>query len=182
MKVRRVVTGHTPDGKSTIASDEEVEATTVALKPGLKHHRLWGADMAPTFPNNGAPQPMPAFFPPVGGFRFGLFTLPPESVATAVNVPLEVGLQEVEEKLPGMLAVHDPDGSGMHTTNTVDFEYIISGEVWLELDDGVEIHLRAGDTVVQNGTRHNWHNRATIPCQMVLCMVGSQRSVRKERA
>jgi len=26
MKIRRVVTGHTPDGKSTVASDTEVDA------------------------------------------------------------------------------------------------------------------------------------------------------------
>ena len=40
----------------------------------------------------------------------------------------------------------------MHTTDTIDFEVVLDGEVWLELDDGVEVHLRAGDTVVQNGT------------------------------
>lgn len=176
MKIRRVVTGHTPDGKSTITSDEEVDATVVALKPGLEHHRLWGADTILTFPDSGTPYPMTAFFPLPGGFRFGLFTLPPESASEEINIPLGEGLQEVEEKLPGMLAVHDPDGSGMHTTNTIDFEYVISGEVWLELDDGVEIHLQAGDTVVQNGTRHNWHNRGAVPCQMVLCMVGAVRS------
>ena len=39
----------------------------------------------------------------------------------------------------------------MHTTSTIDFEYIVSGEVWLELDDGAAVHLRPGDTVVQNG-------------------------------
>lgn len=176
MKIRRVVTGHSPHGKSTIVSDEEVDATVVALKPGLEHHRLWGADTIPKLPDGGAPYSMSAFFPPTGGFRFGLFTLPPESASAEVDTPLEEGLQEVEEKLPGMLAVHDPDGSGMHTTDTIDFEYVISGEVWLELDDGMEVLLLAGDTVVQNGTRHNWHNRGTVPCQMVLCMVGAIRS------
>lgn len=180
MEIRRMVTGHSPGGKSAIASDEEVDATVVALKPSQEHHRLWGADMILTFPDNGEPYPMSAFFPPAGGFRFGLFTLPPEGVSDENNISLEEDLQEVEEKLPGILAVHDPDGSGMHTTDTVDFEYVASGEVWLELDDGVEIHLRAGDTVVQNGTRHNWHNRGTVPCQMVLCMVGASRSSLKK--
>ena len=64
---------------------------------------------------------------------------------------------------------------GMHATDTVDFEYIISGEVWLELDDGVEVHLRAGDTLVQNGTRHAWHNRGTEPCRLLVILVGAHR-------
>ena len=67
MKVRRVVTGHTPDGGATIASDQEVDALTVALAPGAEFHRLWGADEAPTFPDEGAPPPHRAYFPPIGG-------------------------------------------------------------------------------------------------------------------
>jgi quercetin dioxygenase-like cupin family protein len=88
---------------------------------------------------------------------------------------MEIALKEVEEKLPGVIAVQEPDHPGIHTTDSIDFEYIISGEVWLELDDGIEVHLRAGDTIVQNGTRHAWRNKGTIPCQMVLCMIGAQR-------
>ena len=39
----------------------------------------------------------------------------------------------------------------MHTTDTVDFDVILSGEVHLELDGGVEVRLQAGDCVIQNG-------------------------------
>ena len=49
----------------------------------------------------------------------------------------------------------------MHTTDTIDFEYVLSGEIALELDDGAEVVLHPGDTVVQNGTRHRWHNRSS---------------------
>jgi quercetin dioxygenase-like cupin family protein len=63
----------------------------------------------------------------------------------------------------------------MHTTDSIDFEYIVSGEVWLELDDGATVHLRAGDTVVQNGTRHAWRNRGTEPCRVVVFMLGVPR-------
>jgi hypothetical protein len=52
VKVRRVVTGHRA-GKATFVSDEAVQATTVALLPGSETHRLWGADRAPTFPEEG---------------------------------------------------------------------------------------------------------------------------------
>src|SRR5207247_9280981 len=105
----------------------------------------------------------------------GLFMLPPDSMTPAAEVDVEWALKEAEEKLPGAIAHLEPDNPGMHTTDTIDFEYIISGEVWLELDDGVEVHLRAGDTVVQNGTRHAWRNKSSEPCKIVVFMVGVPR-------
>jgi hypothetical protein len=39
----------------------------------------------------------------------------------------------------------------MHTTDTVDYDTIISGELCLELDDGKEVRLKPGDIVIQNG-------------------------------
>jgi hypothetical protein len=174
MGIRRVVTGHTPDGKATVASDTEVAPITVALAPGMEFYRLWGADETPTFPDDGSPRPSPNYFPPVGGFRFGLFTIPPGSVEPPENLDLEAAFKEMEEKLPGP-AYMEKDNPGMHTTDTIDYEYIISGEVWLELDNGVEVHLRAGDTVVQNGTRHAWRNKSSKPCRMVVCLIGAHR-------
>jgi quercetin dioxygenase-like cupin family protein len=64
----------------------------------------------------------------------------------------------------------------MHTTDTIDFEYVVSGEVWLELDDGVEVKLSAGDTLVQNGTRHAWRNKSAEPCALVVFLVGAHRA------
>ncbi len=175
MKVRRVVTGHTPDGKATVASDTNVDAITLGLLSGTEFHRLWGADEAPTFPDDGSPRPAPAYFPSVGGFRFGLFTVAPESVAEPEDLDIQLALAEIEEKLPGLAAHLEADNPGMHTTNTIDFEYVLSGEVWLELDDGKEVHLRAGDTVVQNGTRHAWRNKHSEPCRLVVCLIGAHR-------
>jgi hypothetical protein len=175
MRIRRVVTGHTDDRKATVASDSEVDGLRVALLPGMEFHRLWGADVAPTFPDDGSPRAHVTYFPPLGGFRFGLFTLPPDSAASAAPSDLEAALKEAEEKLPGAIAYLEPDHPGMHMTDTIDFEYIISGEVWLELDNGVEVHLRAGDTVVQNGTRDAWRNKGSEPCQIVVCLIGAHR-------
>jgi uncharacterized cupin superfamily protein len=63
----------------------------------------------------------------------------------------------------------------MHTTDTVDYVTILSGEIWLVLDDGAEVHLEPGDCVVQNGTQHAWHNRNPEPCVLVTVMVGAER-------
>ena len=65
-----------------------------------------------------------------------------------------------------------PGKPGMHTTDTIDFEVILSGEVWLELDDGEEVHLREGDTFVQNGTRHRWFNRGKVPAKIAVVLIG----------
>jgi mannose-6-phosphate isomerase-like protein (cupin superfamily) len=175
MKVRRVVTGHR-EGKAAFVSDEEVEATTAALLRGGEIHRLWGADRAPTFPDAGSPTDQPMYFPPVEGYRFVFFTLAPEMAQTPPDLDVPAALREMDKKLPGLLTYFEPDGSGMHTTDTIDFLVVLSGEITLELDDGAEKVLRPGDTVVQNGTRHRWTNRGKVPAVLAGVQVGAHRS------
>ena len=176
MRVRRVVTGHDRNGKAVFASDHEIDPLTMALIPGAEYHRLWGADQAPTFPGEGGPTAQPGYFPPVGGYRFAFFSIPPGTWSMPPELDLEAALTEMEEKLPGMLAYLEVDDPGMHTTDTIDFEVVLSGEVILELDDGVEKVLRPGDTVVQNGTRHRWGNRGTEPAVLASFLVGAHRA------
>ena len=176
MSVRRVVTGHDAAGKAVFASDEPVDPVTFALLPGAEFHLLWGADHPPTFPDDGSPTPQPTYFPPVGGYRFGFFTVPPAESAVPADLDLEAALGEMDAKLPGLLSYLEPDNPGMHTTDTIDFEVVLSGEVTLELDDGAEKVLRPGDTVVQNGTRHRWVNTGTEPAVVAMFITGAQRA------
>lgn len=173
MDVRRVVTGHDGDGKAVFVSDEAVAPVAVDLLPGSSFHRLWGGDEAPRFPDDGAAPAAHAYFPPVGGHRFGLFTLPPAGTAPATDLDVGAALAQVEERLPGLLGHMEPADPGMHTTATVDFEVVLSGEVVLELDDGATVHLRAGDTVVQNGTRHRWSNPGAVPAVLAVFITGA---------
>jgi mannose-6-phosphate isomerase-like protein (cupin superfamily) len=176
MKVRRVTTGHNPAGKAIIASDTVVDGTALTMLPGAEFHRLWGADRPPSFPDDGSQPSAASYFPPLGGFRFMMFTVAPLSTTQREAVDRRALGAEMQAKLPGLAEYMEQRSPGMHTTDTIDFEYIISGEVWLELDDGVTVRLRAGDTVVQNGTRHAWRNRGTEPCRIVVFMVGVPRS------
>jgi uncharacterized cupin superfamily protein len=175
MKVRRVVTGHDASGKAVFASDEQVDGLTMAVLPGSEFHRLWGADEPPSFPDDGAPPAQPTYFPPVGGFRFGQFVIPPEGGAPPDVTDVEAAMAEVNEKLPGMLGYMEAE-PGMHTTDTIDFEVILSGACVLELDDGAEVTLREGDTVVQNGTRHRWKNPFDEPCRLAVFLIGAHHS------
>jgi mannose-6-phosphate isomerase-like protein (cupin superfamily) len=176
MQVRRVVTGITPDGKSVFASDAGVEGIAPRLVPGCEFHRLWGRDRVPELPDREPQSASLPYFPVPGGFRFGLFTVPSEAALGLDDIDVSAAFQEFEDALPGMAAHMEPDNPGMHTTDTVDFEYVISGRVVLELDDGAVVELGPGDTVVQNGTRHVWRNPFDEPCQMVVVLVGASRT------
>jgi hypothetical protein len=39
------------------------------------------------------------------------------------------------------------------------------------MDDGVEVHLKSGDVMVQRGTVHNWINRGTQSCVMAVILI-----------
>jgi mannose-6-phosphate isomerase-like protein (cupin superfamily) len=176
MKIRRVVTGITPDGRSVFASDSSVDGITLSALPGLEFHRLWGADEIPALPSAEDFRAGLPYFPRAPGFRFGLFTVPPDSTPPPEDIDVASVLSEMETKLPGLAAHRELDNPGMHTTDTVDYEYIVSGRVVLELDDGATVELGPGDTVIQNGTRHAWRNPFDEPCQMVVVLVGATRS------
>ena len=82
------------------------------------------------------------YFPPVGGFRFGMFAVPPEGSVSVGDIDMAAAFAEMETALPGLAGHMEPDAPGMHTTATIDFEVVLEGEVWLELDDGAEVHLQ----------------------------------------
>ena len=76
---------------------------------------------------------------------------------------MERAFAEAEERLPGLLGHMEPENPGFHRTDTIDMLYVASGQIVLSLDDGAEVTLSAGDTVVQNGTRHAWRNPGLNP-------------------
>lgn len=60
-----------------------------------------------------------------------------------------------------------------HRTDSVDYAICLSGELWMEMEDG-EVHLTPGDVVVQRGTLHNWSNRGTEPCIMAYVLIATE--------
>jgi hypothetical protein len=57
-----------------------------------------------------------------------------------------------------------------HRTETIDYAVVMSGEIDMELDEGV-VTLRQGDVLVQRGTMHNWVNRGTVPCVVAFILI-----------
>ena len=147
--------------------------TTVQLAPSAQFYPMWGSDEPCNFPDDGSPPAWASYFPGVGGFRFGLFTVAPRSAVLAADLDMQGAFEEMESKLPGLAGHMEPGKPGMHTSATVDYEFVVSGRVVLELDDGATKELTAGDTVIQNGTRHAWRNPYDEACLMVGVMVGA---------
>jgi mannose-6-phosphate isomerase-like protein (cupin superfamily) len=175
MDARRVVTGHDADGKAVFVSDEQVEPVTLALLPGSEFHQIWGSDATAAFPDDGSRPSAPEYFPPVGGFRFGFFTIPPDGGRGApADLDMAAALAEFEEKLPGMARHLEPDDPGMHTTASIDYGIVLSGEATLELDDGAKVVLNAGDCYIQSGTRHRWSNTGDVPAVLAIAIVGAE--------
>jgi uncharacterized cupin superfamily protein len=67
-------------------------------------------------------------------------------------------MQAAEMLVPDEDALHPY----MHATPTLDFVCILSGEIYLILEKE-EVHLKAGDVIVQRGTVLAWSNRGTEP-------------------
>ena len=174
MQIRRVVTG-VNDGKAVVVSDQTLDGVTLDLLPGYEWHRVWGQDQLVELPVDGHESGALSHIPPSTGFRFGLITIGPDSVAVREDLDLVAALNEMESKLPGLAALPEPDNPSMHTTDTVDFEYVVSGRVLVELDDEDTTELGPGDALVLNGTRHGWRNPFDEPCVMVTVMVGATR-------
>jgi mannose-6-phosphate isomerase-like protein (cupin superfamily) len=164
MAVRRVVTGHTPEGKAIIASDAAVDATPVGAL-GSATTLVWGRDDVADFPDDGSQPPRETVFPPPGGCGIAV-------------LEIAVSGEDFDEFVRTALAPWaDPDAPGMHRTATLDYDVVLEGTVGLELDDGVVVTLHPGDIVVQNGTRHRWLNQGDTVARILAVTVGAKNSL-----
>jgi hypothetical protein len=114
------------------------------LPTGRVLHPMWSDDRMIGAAPDGA---QPGLFPGPGGARFWLFT---------------VRAGEPED-------VH----RGLHATQTVDLGYVVAGVLTMELEDGTQIDLHAGDAYVQNGTAHGWRNRGATDAMVALVVLGT---------
>ena len=61
----------------------------------------------------------------------------------------------------------------MHRTRTIDYAIVMDGEIDMLLDD-TEIHMKAGDVLIQQGTNHAWVNRGKEPCRIAFILIDSK--------
>jgi len=60
----------------------------------------------------------------------------------------------------------------MHRTPSLDYCYVIDGDIVAVLDDE-ERRMSTGDVLVQRGTNHGWRNESTRMCRMLFVLIGA---------
>ncbi len=168
--VRRVVTGHQADGRSTVMID--------AAAPNVKRRQagngstlLWVTDTSPARVSSGdnAAREI-AVPPPARGTIFRIAEFPARvggEVRDHAALLRDFGIG------PDVLPGHPPRHAAIHRTRSVDYIVVLEGEIWLLLDDG-EVHLHAGDVVVQQATNHAWINRGSSTCRLAMVFVDAE--------
>ena len=181
--MRRVVTGHDASGKSVFVSDGEAPRYVINKAGGYGIGVLWATEETASIPVAPGDPSLKAFqyFPDAGGSRFLYVEFRPESFAQEAarrGVDPVQATQEFFAALPGLGGTMEEDVPGMHASVTIDYGIVLSGNVELELDDGVKKVLGPGDCVIQNGTRHRWHNAGSETCLVVFSVIGATRKTR----
>ena len=167
---RRIVTIDDAEGQSVaIADGPPPDARRDPARPGFLSERIWVTDASP--PRIGAYRDATLHYPhtlepPRGGSVCRVVTFPPDDVFGG-----KIGAAEVEAYFHAMGSPAASTYSAkaphpyMQKTKTLDFCLVLDGEITLVLDTA-EVHLKAGDTVVQRGTNHAWSNRSNRPCRI----------------
>ena len=171
-RCRRVVTGHDAQGRSVILMDGESPHSFVAEKSGgLRLTELWETASSPADNSGGADaaEHERRIEPRGGGTVFRVIEYPPDSVRLKTIEP-EAYFSGVGAQAADAAHRRHP---GMHKTDTVDYVIVLSGEIVAVMDEG-EVLLRAGDCLVQRGTRHAWSNRTQEPCVIAFVLVAAK--------
>jgi mannose-6-phosphate isomerase-like protein (cupin superfamily) len=142
--------------------------------PGYEHTLIWVNPATPDLSKEQRFDRYPdSVVPGPGGTSLHFVTFPPSSVFADPSFDGEAARSEALIRLRGLADHFEKVDPAMHRTNTVDYAVVYEGEIWLELDDAKTIHLKRGDVVVQNGTRHAWRNRGTTPVTMLFFLNGA---------
>jgi len=174
-EIRRVVTGHDANGKATVLSDGPAPFVHVNPRnPDDTSTDIWRTGETPVTivaepeePTLGPRRQMPT----ANGTVIRINRFAPETDA--------VRDMSVEAARAAFAALGNEPASTfgrgghhpmMHRTETIDYALILSGEITMLLDDQ-DVHLKAGDVVVQCGTNHAWSNRSGAVCEVMFVLI-----------
>jgi mannose-6-phosphate isomerase-like protein (cupin superfamily) len=157
--IRRVVVGHDPHGKAVAVFDGAV-APTQRTPGGNAVANLWVTGESPANLDGTADkaQTKVGVFPPTPN------TAPPTHVE--------------HEKILTAMGI-DPATQGYarhrntHRTKSVDYAIVLDGEIDMLMDE-TEVHLKAGDVLVQQGTNHAWVNNSGKVCRIAFVLIDAK--------
>jgi ketosteroid isomerase-like protein len=115
--------------------------------------------------------------PHPGGVNFVVAQFPPEAEYRAMSPAEQKAARNVDDFLEHGDLSQDDVMVGMHVTDTIDYDIILSGQLTLILDDGEHV-LTPGDAVIMRGDRHAWRNDGDEPALMAAATVSTEPSAR----
>ena len=141
----RIVTGHDEGGKAILLHNGPAQDSQMRFN-GPRTTLFWGTDSLPATNAGDEDFALRAgeVAPPPNGSWFRIVDYPPG--------------------FPGR----------RHKTDTIDYAICMSGEINMELDDGIMVHMKAGDVLVQRGTVHSWINKGDETCRIAFILIDAE--------
>ncbi|KAF8989296.1 cupin 2, conserved barrel domain protein [Cyathus striatus] len=148
--IRRVLTGHTADGKSTFIMDEMT--TPRLIMPGISQSSFHDLYRTKTVPAS------------IDSEITGLFV--DEAKTDLSFMSPEGSTFRCVDYAPG-------SSSPFHRTVTLDYGIVTKGSIVLELDDGKRTTLNEGDVICQRSAIHKWINESNEWTRIYFVMLGA---------
>ncbi len=173
--VRRIVTGHDAKGRATVISDAPCpHIRTSPSRAGVAYTNLWQTDRMPV-PIHGSADPVTdamTLEPLPNGCNLRFVEFEPESAHLRGADPAAARAAFAAMGGAQHALTQEPNARHpwMHRTKSVDYGIVISGEIYLILDDR-EVLMRAGDVCIQRGTNHAWANRSEKNCVIAFMLI-----------
>jgi mannose-6-phosphate isomerase-like protein (cupin superfamily) len=171
-EIRRVVTTVDARGKAVVLFDGDNPHKVVRPNRSVTSRLVWvtgetPADMTGTKDRAAVEI---GIAPPAGGSIFRIIDIPP----TPPDVD-KLGVDYLHKQIGDHAPLRGlpPRHPLMHRTLTIDYAIIMQGEIDMLLDD-TEIHLKAGDVLIQQGTNHAWLNRGNESCRIAFVLIDAK--------
>ncbi|MGX7006104.1 cupin domain-containing protein [Caballeronia sp. KNU42] len=171
-QVRRIITGHDNDGKSIIVEDKPSPHTMhLPGVPTFGVTDIWKTKSSPAS-NAGCADACDGpivLEPPTSGTVFRVVEFPPDRDYVG-KWDAHAGFSGMGDSGAGALATRDAPHEAMHKTRSVDYAFVLSGEIVAVLDT-CEVVMQPGDVLVQRGTNHAWSNRTDTPATVGFVLI-----------
>jgi hypothetical protein len=169
IKIRRIVTGLDAHGNAVVVHDSPASHTVSRPAMSVESALLWVTDETPVDLSkytDPADREIGVAPPPSGSILRVVDFLPdPNRKLDNAGFLEEMGLAHTRN--PGTPVARHPF---MHRTKSVDYAIVLHGEIDMLLDKG-EVHLSAGDFLIQRGTNHAWVNRTNDVCRIAFILI-----------
>lgn len=159
-KTRRVITA-IEDNVSKVISDEQIsEFIPYEIYPSFQLKELfYTEDAEQSLKTRHLDKPYDINIPK-GGMRVLMLKMP-------TTKEMAADMAKSGEDIPSDWTKWNP-----HSTDTIDYIYVISGRVTCVIGEE-QIHLKAGDFLTQIGAVHTWINQQDEPCIMLATIIGT---------